>query len=443
MARSMTPSPPVSFATLAWPSTVMALGVALGLGLLIGIERERRKGSGRNRAAAGVRTFSMAALCGAVAQLLGQPALVAVGALLVLCLVALGYWQERRSERADADPDGHATDPGITTELALFATYLLGVLAVIQPQLAAALAVVVAGLLAARTRLHRFSTQVLTANELHDLLLLAAAVLIVLPLLPDGPIRLLAGLNPRDLWRLAVLLMALQAVGHAAQRLAGTRLGLALAGLAAGFVSSTATHAAMGARSRRQPGQTAGCVAGALFSNVATVVQLALVVWTVAPSLLASAGPMLLAAGGGALASGLLAWQAAGRAGQPAPSDPAAGDPHAFSARQALGFAALLSVVTAMVSALSRSAGGPAASWAVGLAGFVDVHAATAGAYTLATGSRWSADEAAFAMLAALSANSGSKAVAAWVGGGARYALRTGPGLLAMLAAGWTAWWLT
>jgi uncharacterized membrane protein YhiD involved in acid resistance len=67
-------------------ATLTGLGVALGCGLLIGIERERRKGSGPTRALAGVRTFTLASLAGAMAQALGQPLLVGAGAVLILLL---------------------------------------------------------------------------------------------------------------------------------------------------------------------------------------------------------------------------------------------------------------------------------------------------------------------------------------------------------------------
>ena len=88
----------------------VGLAVALGCGLLIGVERERRKGTDPHRATAGLRTFTIAALAGALAQGLGQPWLVLLGGLLVLALVVIGYWREQSS------------DPGITTELALFVT---------------------------------------------------------------------------------------------------------------------------------------------------------------------------------------------------------------------------------------------------------------------------------------------------------------------------------
>lgn len=132
--------------------SLLGLGAALGSGLLIGIERERRKGRGPHRAVAGLRTFTLAALTGAAAHLSGHPALVFAGALLVAALVALGYWRER------------SRDPGITTEVALFSTYIIGVLAVDQPALAAGCAVLVTALLAGRTSLHLFAVRVLSQS---------------------------------------------------------------------------------------------------------------------------------------------------------------------------------------------------------------------------------------------------------------------------------------
>jgi hypothetical protein len=104
----------------------VGIAVALGCGLLIGVERERRKSSSEHRATAGLRTFTIAALAGALAQGLGQTWLVVLGGLLVLLLIVIGYWRENSS------------DPGITTELALFVTYVLGITAVEHPRVAGA-----------------------------------------------------------------------------------------------------------------------------------------------------------------------------------------------------------------------------------------------------------------------------------------------------------------
>src|SRR5690606_25262155 len=260
---------------------LIGFAVALGAGLMIGIERERHKGSGPQRAFAGVRTFALAALAGALAQALHEPWLVIVGALFIALLGVVAQWRQ--------SPD----DPGVTTEVALFVTYLLGVAAPQLPAFVAGAAVIVALLLASRSRIHTVSVELIKTDALRDGLLLAGAALVVLPLLPNSGIELLGGLNPWKLWSLVVLFMAMQAGGYVATRIAGARIGMALTGLASGFISSTATTAAMGARSRREPELRSACVAGALFSCVSTPVLLVAVVMVVDPAALGVVGPSM------------------------------------------------------------------------------------------------------------------------------------------------------
>ena len=137
--------------------SLLAVSVALGIGLLIGAERERRKGSGPQRSPAGIRTFAAASLTGAVAMLLGAGLLMAVAVLLVGAFALIAY---RRSS---------VDDPGMTTEIALVLTCLIGGLAVREPALAAALGAALAGLLAARDRLHHFVRGVLSERALHGM----------------------------------------------------------------------------------------------------------------------------------------------------------------------------------------------------------------------------------------------------------------------------------
>ena len=144
---------------------------------MVGLERERRKGRGADRAAAGVRSFSIVALLGALAQAVAVAGLVPVGALVVGAMAALAYARSR------------SRDPGLTTELALIATYLVGVLAMRSPLLGAACGTLLAVLLAARTQLHRFATHWLREQELHDGLMLAALALVILPLMPTATAR--------------------------------------------------------------------------------------------------------------------------------------------------------------------------------------------------------------------------------------------------------------
>src|SRR5262249_49584123 len=117
------------------------LAIALAIGLLIGAEREKRKGEGPQRGAAGVRTFAIAGLLGGVAALLGVAAVVVLGALVGAGAIVAYVLGDR-------------TDPGMTTELALVLDFALGALARTEPELAFAAAVVATAILAYRARLH-------------------------------------------------------------------------------------------------------------------------------------------------------------------------------------------------------------------------------------------------------------------------------------------------
>lgn len=400
---------------------LLGFAAALGAGLLVGIERERRKGTGPHRALAGVRTFTLAALAGAGTQLTGHPVLVVAGAALLVLLAGIGYWRER------------SRDPGVTTEVALFVTYVIGVIAMSSPSLAAGGAVVVTALLASRGSLHRFSVEVLSQAELRDGLVFCGAALVILPLLPDQGAAWLPGVNLRRFWGLVVLFAGLQAAGYVALRGAGPRLGLALSGLASGFVSSTATIAALGARARETPELRSACVSGALCSTVATVLLLAVVAATVSPDGLRLLGPSLIA--------GLIA--AIGAAGaslrhRPGKAADAVPRGRAFNLLYAIGFAVSLSTLTAAMAYMTTRFGGSAVTMGSALAGFFDVHAAAASALSVAaTTTSLPPAELMMGVLLAVTTNTASKLVAAVSAGGLAYGVRVAAGLILVVLAMW------
>ncbi len=399
---------------------LIAFAVALGGGMLIGIERERHKGSGPSRSLAGLRTFALVGAGGAFAQAIEQPLLVALGAILIVALIVLSY----RRERTD--------DPGITTEIALFITYVLGVGAVEHAQLASGAFVVVAVLLASKTRLHRFATQVLTAGEIRDGLILASAALIVAPMLPHQPLPYLANANPGHLWRLVVLLMALQAVGYIALRVAGARVGLLVAGLASGIVSSTTTMAAMGARAKKQPSLVSGYVAGALCSNMSSMALLVPVALTIYPPVLKSLWPALLAG----VAAGLAVALAFAR--QRIEDNPAdVKSSPVFSIGQAVGFATLLTALTAAITLATERYGTAAAEIGAALAATLEMQAAVGSLFSLAAGGRMDASGIMTPVLIALSTNAACKALIAFAAGGIPFGLRISAGLFCTIAAMW------
>jgi uncharacterized membrane protein (DUF4010 family) len=403
------------------------LAAALGSGLLIGLERERRKGRGRDREPAGIRSFTLAALAGGLAQTLQQPLLVALGGLAVLVLVGVAYARSQFVARQ--------RDPGLTTELALVVTYLVGVLCAQAPAAGAAAAVVVAVLLAARDRLHRFATRALSEGELHDALLLAALLLVALPLLPAAPVAWLGGLQPRTLGLLVLLILALQAAGHVALRLFGARAGLALSGLFSGFVSSTATVASMGARARAEPDQQAACEAGAMLSTAATWVLALLMLTAVSPALARHIAPAALAAL--LVAAGSGAWRAHGAAASAAGATPSSSGKGPLRVREALLVAALLSAVTLAVGAAQRHFGVQGVFASVALSALADAHASVTALGGLHASGQVALGDAGLAVLLAVTTNALTRSVVAFTAGGAGFGARVALSLAASTGCGW------
>jgi uncharacterized membrane protein (DUF4010 family) len=400
--------------------TLLGFVISLGIGLLIGIDRERRKGEGPTREAAGVRTFTLTALAGAAAGAINSDALMAAVAIGVVGLAALSYWRSS------------AQDPGLTGEIALVTTALLGMLTMTAPTLAAGAGVVVAVVLYSREELHRFVRSGLTDAEMRDALIFAGATLVVLPLLPDDPIDPYGVLNLRKIWIVVVLIMAISGAGYIAVRLLGVRFGLPVSGFASGFVSSSATIAAMASRVKDTPALLKPAAAGAVLSTVATIVQLALLLAAVNMSVLvALAVPLVLAGLAAVLYGGMFTLWALKHEGQ-------GGDKpgRAFSPAAALTLAGTLAVILVASAALQSWLGDAGLVIATGAAGFADTHSAAVSAASLVNADRINADQAVLPILVAFTTNTITKIVLALAGNRA-FALSVLPGLVLVAAAAW------
>jgi uncharacterized membrane protein (DUF4010 family) len=402
-------------------SDLVAVLVALGIGLLIGLERERRKGEGPGRSPAGLRTFAAASLAGVVGSLIGGTILLALVTGGVVLLTALAYLRSPRD------------DPGLTSEVALILTVLLGGLATQHPALAAAIAVILTVLLAARARMHDFVHRVLSDAEVRDGLIFAAATLVVLPLLPDRPVGPYGALNPRSIWIIVILVMAIGAVGHVSIRLLGARGGLPLSGFASGFVSATATIGAMGARARKSPDLLGLATAGATLSTVATIVQLFAVLGATSPLVLRSLLVPLLCGGAAAAIYGAIFTVK----GMRETGEVNLEHGRAFSVVSALLLALTLSGVLLLSAALREAFGEIGLVVGAGVAGLADTHSPAVAAAALAASGKIAPGDAVLPVLAALTANTISKIVVAGISGGPAFALRLTPGLLLVIAAAW------
>ena len=392
-------------------AVVPGLVTALGCGLLVGIERERRKAYSPTGALAGVRTFAAVAVTGAAAQLTQAPGLVAVAALLVAGLGVVSHFRS---------PDD---DPGATTEVALMLTYVIGVLSVAMPLVAAGLAVVLTAMLAARDRLHHFARVWLQPAEVRDGIVLAALVLIALPLVPDrplwGPV-----LNPFLILKLLALLLAIQALAHVARRLLQARHALALSAMASGFVSSTATIASYGLMVRQQGALARRQAGGAVLSCVATLLQLVLIAAAVAPVWVQQLWLPCVLGAVSALVYGLwLVWSSPADAASRAEG---AARESLFSLKGAAVIAALLTGIQAAVHGLSLWLGDTGLVLMSALSAVFELHAAMAA--VLAQGSP---DQAVLltALTVGLSVHALSKTLNAAISGGLAYAAWAAPGI--------------
>lgn len=405
---------------------ILNLVSAVAVGALIGAERERRKGEGPARAPAGIRTFTITSLSGAVAFSLGGIGLLAVLTGSVAIMVAISYWRAQDQ------------DPGLTTEIVLVLTALLGGMCMQSPQTAAAIAVAVTVLLYTKAWLHNLVITVISKAELDDALIFAAATLVVLPLVPNRPMGPYFALNPHSIWIVIVLVMAISAAGYVAVRLFGARFGLPLAGAISGFISSAATIGAMGSRAKKSKDLLSACVAGAVLSTVATIAQMALVVGaTSIPTLIALSGPLLLAGVVAAvygLAFTLLAARNAG------------GDTvqtgGVFSLNTALAFGVILGLVLLISAGLQTRYGGTGVLLAAAVAGLVDTHAAGISVATLVASGKITPQDAVLPILAGLTSNTLTKIVMAATSGGWPFALRVVPGLILVTLAAWVGLYL-
>jgi len=219
--------------------------IALLIGALVGIEREKRKERTRDAGIGGIRTFILFAQAGALSAWLGQhlgsPWILAAGIVSVAAIVLAGYVVQARVFPGSV---------GLTTEVAGIVVCLLGAATMIgYPEVAVGLGIVTSATLAFKQPLHGLVEKIGT-DDLYAGLKLLIASFIVLPLLPNQAVDEWGALNPYKMWLLVILIAGLSLVGYVAVRVLGTHRGTAVTGLTGGLVSSTAVSLAFARRSR-------------------------------------------------------------------------------------------------------------------------------------------------------------------------------------------------
>lgn len=404
-----------------------ALGTALGVGLLVGLERGwRDRDLPEGGRVAGLRTFALIGLTGGLLTLLSSDSalLLAGGVIAVAALFAVSF-------RNAAEATGNLS---ITAAIAGVATFALGALAAAgHAALGIGAAVIVALLLDLKPMLHSWLRRI-QAGELNAALQLGVLTAVVLPLLPDAGYGPYAALNPYRIWLAVVLIAGLSLVGHVAVRWRGERQGLLWTGLLGGLASSTAATLALSRAARAQePGARVAAAAAIVASCGVMFLRMAVVVAALQPTLFSGLGGLLLLLA--ATSSVLAAWQWGASARAAKGTSPAAAE-RAFDLGTALGFGLVLAAV-AVVARAARDALGSAGVYAVAfVSGLADVDAILISSAEMQAQGELGAPAAATAILLATVANMLAKGVMAWSIAGREVGSRVVTSYLAVATAG-------
>lgn len=351
-------------------TTFMDLLTALGIGLLVGLQKERAASP-----LAGLKTFALVSVFGAVAALISRsagPWILVSGLVAITVLLVMGNLMSVK--KGDINP-------GLTTEVAMVLTFLIGALVVIGPREAAiVLGATLAMLLHLRQELKSWVAR-LSDRDMRAIMQFVVVTLIVLPVLPNRTYGPYDVLNPREIWWMVVLIVGLNLVGYGAFRLMGARAGTVLAGVLGGVVSSTATTMSYARHTRTHEAASSAAAVIVWIASGVVFIRVLLEIGAVAPAFLpVAAGPiavMLVVFAVGAA----VAWRKSGKAPRESPLEPA----NPSELKTAVMFAALYATVLFAVAAAQDVLGDAGLFAAAALSGLTDIDAITLSTSQLVT----------------------------------------------------------
>jgi uncharacterized membrane protein (DUF4010 family) len=400
------------------------LGLALAIGILVGIERGwRERDAEPGKRVAGIRTYGLSSFlggfCGFLQPVTGVVLPTAIFAFF--CITILGFSRiQSMSER----------DYSATGAIAAITVFALGFGAVVADMTTtAASAVAVTALLAAREPLHGFLRK-LTWLELRAALILLTMTVIILPILPDVPIDPWQVINPFELWMMTILVGTVSFGGYVLIKASGARAGILLTGASGGIVSSTALTLSFARQSMTTPALSPILSAGAMLAGAVSLTRALLICSFIAPlagkELAASLGP---AAATFAVGGAVFGWyRPSAEATEFSPKNP-------LEVAVVLRFALLLGVVT-IVTRGALTLFGTQSLFAVALVtGLGDLDAITLSVARLSS-LHVSTDAAAQAIAAAAFANLLAKVALAASAGNAAFAGRLAVASVAAMVAG-------
>ncbi|HJH30090.1 MAG TPA: DUF4010 domain-containing protein [Methanosarcinaceae archaeon] len=249
------------------------LGLSFLIGILIGIEREHRRVN--KKISSGVRTFVLACIIGMLAtfvsELIGIEILLITAIFFAALSIIIAYTTNIVYGKA-----------GITNSIALFCTFLLGILVAMDYHLFAIVsAVVLTFLLVEKRPLHSFA-QHLSDDDILNAVRFLAVAFILYPIMPN---EVLFGIvNPRSVILIVVLVSLISFSSYISLRKFGTRGGISYSGLLGGFINSEATTGALSSMSKNRSTLIDATYIGILLTNTAMLVRNLIIALIVDPS---------------------------------------------------------------------------------------------------------------------------------------------------------------
>lgn len=282
------------------------------LGAAIGIEREineKKSIDGKSHSAIlGLRTFSLVSLCGALIGFLyiNNPIFGSVIAIALTVLFITFYVMDSL----------HLKDIGITTEIALFFTFIIGFIVTTNtiPFQAVLLVEVIVLLLLSQKEKIKDAVIDIRREEVNAFLIFAIIAFVVLPFLPNESYSLsdipnsrlffenigvnfskiaeIDFINPFKLWLVVALITGVDLAGYGLEKMIGRKKGWILTSIIGGFVSSTATTISLAQESKGQS-RVSHLIGAALFSNAVSFIQILLLILVVNSELFAHLVPVV------------------------------------------------------------------------------------------------------------------------------------------------------
>lgn len=401
------------------------LGVALAIGLLIGLERGwRARTRGEGMRVAGLRTYGLMGLLGGLCGLLAQQAGILLMGFAFLALTSVLLVSYSRSL-------DKFKDFSITSIIASLITFILGALTVFgHIALASASAVVITSLLGFKPLLHGWLNK-LEEHELYATLKLLLISVVMLPILPNQEYGSWAALNPYHIWWMVVLIAAVSYMGYFAIKIVGNRHGPVLTGALGGLVSSTAVTVNLSRLATSYPASESALSAGILTACATMFLRTLLLSSAINPGIFHGLLLALLVMSGITYFMAFLLWRNA-RAFR---ADEEFVLKNPFQLGMAIKFGAFLLVVMLLSKLLIMYYGDMGAYFLAAASGLADVDPITLTMPRLVE-KGLDLSVATKAILIAVSVNSGFKSVVALAIGGRAIGLRVGGTLTAAVVVG-------